>query len=98
MPRQTRCGGHLLLFVWPSLFGLPFWPPLPESPCPVLRPVALPDFALLVGRDRFDGARGKHRFRALFQNVGIAAFARVLVARLDQQPVVALLAGPAAHA
>src|ERR1700730_16168399 len=62
------------------------------------RPGAWPDLSPPVPRDLFDSGAREHRFRPLLEDVGLVALARVVIAPLDQQPVDALLAGPAAHA
>ncbi len=69
-------------------------------------------FALSAAQETFDpaqllrralgdlvhGAAARDRQRQLFENVLVACASRGLVLRLDQQPVIALLAGPAVHA
>src|SRR5207253_10688973 len=54
--------------------------------------------ALLVRRDLFDAAARENRLRPLFEDVGLVALARGVIAPLDEQPVVAFLPGGAAHA
>ncbi len=64
----------------------------------IVDPAGLRRPAGRLAGQRFDRASGLHGIRLLFENIGILWPARRRVVRLDQEPVVALLARLRAHA